>query len=62
MIEKLVKLIRDRKRSLEEVLLEGHISDYTDFKVVRARVNELALLEQDLKDLLKRTLDDTTDS
>lgn len=59
-VELLFKMIRERKTGLEEVLLTGLVSDFTEFKAVRARVNELALLEQDLKDLLKKVYNDST--
>lgn len=57
-VESLFRLIRERKSHLEEVLLLGQVPDYTEFKVVRARVNELARLEQDFKDLLVRKMKD----
>lgn len=52
--EKLLKSIRDRKKSVEDMLCNGPIADYVVFRETRARLRELELLEQELKDLLNR--------
>ena len=52
--ENTLKLIRERRQSVTDTLLEGAVADYTTFKELRARLSELAAIEQELKDLLKR--------
>jgi hypothetical protein len=57
--ENSLKLIRERRQSVTDTLLEGPVADITAFKELRARLSELAALEQGLKDLLNRiTYDD----
>jgi hypothetical protein len=43
---------------VKEVLCFGPVPDFTAFKELRARLGELAITEQDLKDLLKKVTDD----
>lgn len=52
--EKLLRTIRDRKNLIADALLHGAVGDYTVFKEQRARLNELELLEQELKTLLDK--------
>jgi hypothetical protein len=52
--EKLLRTIRDRRNLLAENLLHGSVSDFVVFKEQRARLNELELLEQELKTLLDK--------
>jgi hypothetical protein len=52
--ENSLKLIRERRQSVTDALLEGPVADITAFKELRARLSELAALEQGLKDLLNR--------
>ena len=52
--ENTLKLIRERRQSVTDTLLEGAVADYTTFKELSARLSELAAIEQELKDLLKR--------
>tara|TARA_R100000234_G_scaffold972_1_gene837 strand:+ start:5346 stop:5540 length:195 start_codon:yes stop_codon:yes gene_type:complete len=52
--ENTLKLIRERRQSVEDTLLEGPVADLTAFKELRARLSELAAIEQGLKDLLDR--------
>lgn len=56
--EKLLRRIRERKKLVEETLLQGAVPDHTAFREQRARLNELVALEQDIKDLLEKTSDD----
>ena len=52
--EKLLRHIRDRKSVISEAILHGAISDFVVFKEQRARLTELELLEQELKTLLDK--------
>lgn len=52
--EKLLRSIRDRKNQIEENLCVGSIPDFTVFREQRARLSELAFLEQELKSLLDK--------
>ena len=52
--ENTLKLIRERRQSVTDTLLEGAVAAYTTYKELRARLSELAAIEQELKDLLKR--------
>jgi len=55
--EKMLKNVRERKKSVEEALCFGPVADFTAFKELRARLLELATTEQDLKDLLQKVSD-----
>jgi hypothetical protein len=50
----MLKNIRQRKEAIVENLCFGSVSDFTAFKELRARLAELALTEQELKDLQNR--------
>jgi|TARA_R100000995_G_scaffold84098_1_gene61766 hypothetical protein len=52
--ENMLKNVRDRQDVVREALCYGPVADFTAFKELRARLNELAQTEQDLKDLLKK--------
>ncbi len=52
--EKMLKNVRDRQSLLKEAICIGPIADFTAFKELRARLDELAQTEQDLKDLLEK--------
>ena len=52
--ENMLKNIRDRQDVVREALCYGPVADFTAFKELRARLNELAQTEQDLKDLLEK--------
>ena len=52
--EKMLKNVRDRQSLLKEAICVGHVADFTAFKELRARLDELAQTEQDLKDLLEK--------
>ncbi len=56
--EKLLKNIRERRKLVEETLCRGPVSDFTAFKELRARLGELAVIEQDLKNLLRKVTSD----
>ena len=50
----MLKNVRDRQSLLKEAICVGPIADFTAFKELRARLDELAQTEQDLKDLLEK--------
>ena len=52
--EKMLKNVRDRQSLVKEAICIGPIADFTAFKELRARLDELAQTEQDLKDLLEK--------
>ena len=52
--ENMLKNVRDRQSMLKEAILFGPVADFTAFKELRARLDELAQTEQDLKDLLEK--------
>ena len=56
--EKMLKNIRERQEMVREALCFGPVPDFTAFKELRARLGELAITEQDLKDLLKKVTND----
>lgn len=56
--EKLLRFIRERKKAVEETLLYGGIGDFTIFREQRAKLSELAALEQELKALLDKVEND----
>ena len=52
--DRIVNILKDRQRSLEEQLLHGSIENFEAYKEVRARLSELATLQQELRLLLKK--------
>ena len=52
--EKLLRSIRDRKREIEQALCYGPIADYVVFREQRAKLHELHGVEQELKSLLDK--------
>jgi|TARA_R110000823_G_scaffold207577_1_gene338128 hypothetical protein len=52
--ENMLKNVRDRQSLIQESLCFGPVTDFTSFKELRARLDELAKTEQDLKDLLNK--------
>lgn len=56
--EKMNKLIKERQESIKETLCSGPVTDFTVFKELRAKLAELAVLEQGLKTLLEKVSDD----
>ena len=56
--EKMNKLIKERQEAVRETLCQGPVTDFTVFKELRARLAELAVLEQGLKTLLEKVSDD----
>ena len=56
--DKMLKNVRERQDLLKEALCFGPVLDFTAFKELRARLGELAITEQDLKDLLEKVTDD----
>jgi|TARA_R100001510_G_scaffold34748_1_gene31243 hypothetical protein len=55
--ENMLKMMRERRSSIQETICHGAVADFTAFKELRARLGELAQTEQDLKDLLKKVSD-----
>jgi hypothetical protein len=56
--EKMLKNIRERKDVVVDAICHGPVPDFIAFKELRARLGELAITEQDLKDLLEKVTDD----
>ena len=49
--EKMLKTIRDRRKLIEETITYGAVADFSAFQDLRAKLAELAFLEQELKSL-----------
>lgn len=56
--DKIVSILKERQRSLEEQLLYGSVENFEAYKEVRARLSELATLQQEVKLLLKKVEDE----
>ena len=56
--DRIVNILKERQRSLEEQLLYGSVENYEAYKEVRARLSELATLQQEVKLLLKKVEDE----
>lgn len=56
--EKLRNIISDRKNLLDEQLITGVIEDFSAFRELRARREELATMEQEIEILLKKVMHD----
>jgi|TARA_X000001382_G_scaffold130772_1_gene126840 hypothetical protein len=52
--ENMLKIIRERSKSVQESILYGAVADFAAFKELRAKLGELAQTEQDLKTLLDK--------
>ena len=52
--DRIVNILKDRQRSLEEHLLHGNIDNFEAYKEARARLSELATLQQEVTLLLKK--------
>ena len=52
--EKVRNIIQDRKKLLAAQLVHGSVEDFSAFKDLRARIAELANIEQELDALLKK--------
>jgi NAD-dependent SIR2 family protein deacetylase len=52
--EKLRKIIKERKNQIQEHLLTGPIDDLTVLKELRARLAELAIIEQEIDSLQQK--------
>jgi|TARA_R110002020_G_scaffold91650_1_gene222553 hypothetical protein len=52
--EKLLRIIRERKESVNDTICHGAVTDFVSFKELRAKLVELDYIEQELKDLLER--------
>lgn len=55
--EKSLKLMRSRKDQVQEQLLHGIVEDFTMFKELRAKYQELATIEQEVVSLLNKVSD-----
>ena len=56
--EKLLKIIKSRTESIKDTLAHGAIKDFDSFKELRAKLSELAYIEQELKSLLEGVKED----
>ena len=56
--EKLLKILKNRTESIKDTLAHGAIKDFDSFKELRAKLNELAYIEQELKSLLEGVKED----
>ena len=52
--DRIVNILKERQRSLEEQLLHGNIDNFEAYKEARARLSELATLQQEVTLLLKK--------
>ena len=52
--DRIVNILKERQRSLEEQLLYGSVENFEAYKEVRARLSELATLQQEVRLLLKK--------
>ena len=52
--DKLLKTLRERQEDVNNSLCSGIVPDYTAFQVLRGRLSELALIEQEVKLLLEK--------
>ena len=52
--DRITNILKERQQSLEEQLLHGSIDSFDAYKEVRARLSELATLQQELRLLLKK--------
>ena len=52
--EKLLKILSEREKTLTDQLVEGQVKDFAAFQELRARLAELAHIQQELDLLLKR--------
>ena len=52
--EKVRNIIQDRKKLLAAQIVQGQVEDVSAFKELRARIAELANIEQELDALLKK--------
>ena len=46
--DRIVNILKDSQRSLEEQLLHGNIDNFEAYKEARARLSELATLQQEV--------------
>lgn len=56
--EKLRNIIRERRGFLEEQIISGAVEDFSAYRELRARREELATVEQELELLLKKVMHD----
>ena len=52
--EKSLKIIRKRQEDIRETICHGPVNDFESFRELRAKLQELVIIEQDLKDLLEK--------
>jgi|TARA_R110000824_G_scaffold98284_2_gene234507 hypothetical protein len=56
--EKMLKIMRERRKLIEETITFGSVPDYSAFQDLRAKLGELAFLEQELKNLHNKVIED----
>ena len=52
--EGIVNILKQRQKSLEEQLLHGSVENFEAYKELRARLSELATVQQEVDLLLKK--------
>ena len=52
--DKSLKIIRKRQEDIRETICHGPVNDFESFKELRAKLQELVIIEQELKNLLER--------
>ncbi len=50
--------MRERRKLIEETITFGSVPDYSAFQDLRAKLGELAFLEQELKNLHNKVIED----
>tara|TARA_R100001509_G_C4857119_1_gene212115 strand:+ start:283 stop:471 length:189 start_codon:yes stop_codon:yes gene_type:complete len=56
--DRIVNILKERQRSLEEQILHGSVENFEAYKVLKARLSELATLQQEISLLLKKVEDE----
>lgn len=52
--EKLLRVIRERKKAVEEGICYGAVLDHPTFREMRGKLSELQVIEQEIKLLLDK--------
>ena len=58
LFERMLKSLRERRQGYEETIAYGVVADHTAFRELRAHLAEIGMVEQELRDLLKRIDDE----
>tara|TARA_R100001082_G_scaffold97370_1_gene65223 strand:+ start:38 stop:226 length:189 start_codon:yes stop_codon:yes gene_type:complete len=56
--DRISNILKDRQKNLEEQILHGSIENFEAYKEARARLSELATLQQEIRLLLKKVEDE----